>query len=479
VWMTQVQASLSFSNGFPGPCNGLAPSAVGIGSGYTKVCRHFLANRCHFGEQCHFSHDTSGAAYDAAPSTEVCRHFLANRCNFGDQCRFSHSVAGTLPKAMQAGGAVPSSSTVGMPPDVCRQFLQGRCLYGATCRFKHVLDSGGPLANAAASTWCSGPQGTPPQPLPWRAPAEVGPPPGAAEALGFCQGNPVAESWDPAMGSGTPVIAPGTGAQALGALPLSQPAATDGVAALSNYGETGTDAWYGSQLGGMSDGTGGSWPQSCAGSGQGLGPTGAGGICRHFLQGRCTYGEACRFPHVSGSDQDVPSTQQGYGKANTLFVGALPKIINEAEIHNHFSRFGTISNLEVKKDAMGLSRGFGFIDFMESGAVDAALAVPQSHIIDGRVVEVRRHDGRVSTPAFYGSAQQAGMPTTPAAGGAPLTDGLPPEMQAAATVAYNELAQQVTAAGGLQESQVGSVPDSAAPGYGAAPDASHLRPGPY
>jgi len=30
----------------------------------------------------------------------------------------------------------------------------------------------------------------------------------------------------------------------------------------------------------------------------GGGASGAHGVCRHFLQGRCTYGDACRFPHA-------------------------------------------------------------------------------------------------------------------------------------------------------------------------------------
>jgi len=122
-----------------------APHAAPLPTGTAddrSICRHFLEKKCTFGDLCRFSHEVT--ALTAPPGSKheddrsICRHFLEGKCNYGDLCRFSHEVHELLaPVPVQA---VSQDSTMrGDDRSICRHFLEGKCNYGDLCRFSHEV----------------------------------------------------------------------------------------------------------------------------------------------------------------------------------------------------------------------------------------------------------------------------------------------------------------------------------------------------
>eukprot|EP00250_Pteridium_aquilinum_P011277 c19959_g1_i1 orf=517-1914(-) len=72
-----------------------------------------------------------------------------------------------------------------------------------------------------------------------------------------------------------------------------------------------------------------------------------------------------------------------------IFVGGISWETSEEKLKEHFSSFGSVVDTVIVKDrATGLARGFGFVAFADPAVVDSVLV--EKHIIDGRVVEVKR-----------------------------------------------------------------------------------------
>ncbi|NXC31675.1 DAZL protein, partial [Campylorhamphus procurvoides] len=67
-----------------------------------------------------------------------------------------------------------------------------------------------------------------------------------------------------------------------------------------------------------------------------------------------------------------PTVSQGYvlpeGKImpNTVFVGGIDLRMNEAEIRTVFERYGTVKEVKVITDRTGVSKGYGFVSFLEN-----------------------------------------------------------------------------------------------------------------
>eukprot|EP00794_Sanderia_malayensis_P014939 gene14939-16480_t len=81
----------------------------------------------------------------------------------------------------------------------------------------------------------------------------------------------------------------------------------------------------------------------------------------------------------------VKDPEDGFGD---LIVLGLPFSATEKDMEDYFSQFGTVSFVEVKKNAYsGQSRGFGFIRFVESDSAEKVLML--KHTIMGRRCEVR------------------------------------------------------------------------------------------
>merc|ERR1719189_1282558 len=79
-----------------------------------------------------------------------------------------------------------------------------------------------------------------------------------------------------------------------------------------------------------------------------------------------------------------------------VFVGGLAQHTTKESLNAHFTQFGPADSIIMMDRATGRSRGFGFVDFQDERAMDAALST--SHEVDGV---------RVSVSAY---AEKQGMP---------------------------------------------------------------------
>lgn len=91
----------------------------------TKICKHFLKNKCRFGNDCSYAHCvTEQRDRPDLRKTKLCRLFEQGRCRNPD-CTFAHG-----PQELR--GTVGVWKTV-----MCSKFASGTCRAGATCRFAH------------------------------------------------------------------------------------------------------------------------------------------------------------------------------------------------------------------------------------------------------------------------------------------------------------------------------------------------------
>lgn len=79
-------------------------------------------------------------------------------------------------------------------------------------------------------------------------------------------------------------------------------------------------------------------------------------------------------------------------QSTKIFIGGLPVSTSDADLFNYFSKFGPVRecNIIVNRDT-GMSRGFGFVDFMypESVRIVDESQQRRPHVINCRVVSVR------------------------------------------------------------------------------------------
>ncbi|KDP40755.1 hypothetical protein JCGZ_24754 [Jatropha curcas] len=83
------------------------------------------------------------------------------------------------------------------------------------------------------------------------------------------------------------------------------------------------------------------------------------------------------------------STSSSSSSAGKLFVGGVSWETSEETFTNYFSKYGEITDSVIMTDRhSGRPRGFGFVTFADPAAADRVLE--ESHVIDGRAVEVKR-----------------------------------------------------------------------------------------
>ncbi|XP_033108266.1 heterogeneous nuclear ribonucleoprotein D-like [Anneissia japonica] len=71
-----------------------------------------------------------------------------------------------------------------------------------------------------------------------------------------------------------------------------------------------------------------------------------------------------------------------------IFVGALSWETNDKSMKDHFSQFGAVAEVEIKRDTEGKSRGFAFVLFEDASSVSAVLS-KNDHIIDNKLVDAK------------------------------------------------------------------------------------------
>jgi RNA recognition motif-containing protein len=66
----------------------------------------------------------------------------------------------------------------------------------------------------------------------------------------------------------------------------------------------------------------------------------------------------------------------------------MPFSVTEDQLHETFSKFGEVLRVKVPFGPDGRPRGFGFVDFSDASAAEAALSLDQSDL-DGRAITVQ------------------------------------------------------------------------------------------
>eukprot|EP00929_Paragymnodinium_shiwhaense_P009034 TRINITY_DN113060_c0_g1_i1.p2 TRINITY_DN113060_c0_g1~~TRINITY_DN113060_c0_g1_i1.p2 ORF type:complete len:266 (-),score=82.22 TRINITY_DN113060_c0_g1_i1:406-1203(-) len=87
-----------------------------------------------------------------------------------------------------------------------------------------------------------------------------------------------------------------------------------------------------------------------------------------------------------------------------IFLGGLPQNCEDDRVRGYFAAYGNITDCVVMKDKeTGRTRGFGFVEYDSTDAVDKVMADFQNHMIDGKWIECKR-----SIPKEKMDAQKGG-----------------------------------------------------------------------
>ncbi|KAE9102555.1 hypothetical protein PF010_g14062 [Phytophthora fragariae] len=106
--------------------------------------------------------------------------------------------------------------------------------------------------------------------------------------------------------------------------------------------------------------------------------------------------------HGGGIDKTGTSVQPG-----KLFIGGVSWETTEETLTQHFGKYGVLTDAALMKDKYtGQPRGFGFVTFEDATAIDRVLE--ETHMLDGRSVEVKRAIPREKTAPGGGSSDFRG-----------------------------------------------------------------------
>jgi len=99
----------------------------------------------------------------------------------------------------------------------------------------------------------------------------------------------------------------------------------------------------------------------------------------------------------------------GRDTTNKLFVGGLPKDTTTTQLEEYFLKYGTLNDCIVMTSReTGESRGFGFVNFDSSEAVEEVLANYSDHKLNGKWIEVKRTQPLGEAPRPRGGGSKGG-----------------------------------------------------------------------
>lgn len=136
------------------------------------------------------------------------------------------------------------------------------------------------------------------------------------------------------------------------------------------------------------------------------------------------------------------SSSSGEYNAVKIFVGGLSPSVDYDKLIAYFGKFGTIEDAVVMMDASTQrSRGFGFVTFSETSAVEAVMEQYKTNELEGKWVEVKRcvpqdkmAPGQSSKGKGKGGSRGAAPP--PMSGGGMMPGGMPDMQSCPAAASY-------------------------------------------
>lgn len=120
---------------------------------------------------------------------------------------------------------------------------------------------------------------------------------------------------------------------------------------------------------------------------------------RHQMDGKMI---SCK-PHASWAG-DTESSAESWGSpwgdggttlsSPKLFVGALPKTTTDETLKMHFSTFGTVTDIMVKKNPEGNCAGFGFVTFEDAASAQKVLDNYDDNMFEGKWIDCKTADNK-------------------------------------------------------------------------------------
>jgi len=115
------------------------------------------------------------------------------------------------------------------------------------------------------------------------------------------------------------------------------------------------------------------------------------------------------------------NSSQEVQRQRKIYIGNLPREINELVLRNMFEPFGAVESSNVIKDPTGKSQGYGFISFREKEIVDKAIQSMNGLLIGSNIIKVNyvtpgNANQPIQQPNTMGSSNSTGIsmpPTTP------------------------------------------------------------------
>lgn len=148
-----VPGTASAEFGFPVPrqtsADGFVPGTPDASAGSTKSPWENALPRASVSADGQLGESVDNKTADPAYRTKLCAHWHAGKCQYGDRCIFAHGVAELRsfgdPDMVGAGAGTPSPAEETAPASdnpayrtqICTRWMEGSCQYGDRCNFAH------------------------------------------------------------------------------------------------------------------------------------------------------------------------------------------------------------------------------------------------------------------------------------------------------------------------------------------------------